>query len=165
MEQRDNECMTYLKQPFSAQLARVALASLLLCTGAASQALTNPDTPNFLASFTQQARTFEDRVGAQSSTAEVVSASADYRKFLDQELNDAYQKLIKQLPAASVERLRASQREWVKHFRNEKIFIDAQWSRENVGTSAALSQAMFTNALVKARIEQLLAYRMEFPAK
>ena len=139
---------------------------LLVCMGLAAplaHAIMNPDAPDYVAEFRQRAQPFENRLKHQSSVSGTAQAGADYAKFLDKELNQAYQLLLKKLTDPAVrETLRKSQRAWLTYYKAETDFIATNWVPANFGNSYELSRQEYSNALIKVRTEDLLSYAGEY---
>jgi uncharacterized protein YecT (DUF1311 family) len=128
-------------------------------TAPLAYALDNPEAPDYVAEFQQRARPFENNFDKQTSIYDTSQAGVAYAKFLDKELNQAYQSLLKKLddPKAR-EQLRKSQRAWLTYYQAETNFIWTNWVTTNFGSSYELSRQSYRNALVKERIEVLLNY-------
>ena len=122
-------------------------------------AIDNPDTPDEVATFEQRAQPLEENFSSQTSTLGLSQAGVAYAKFLDKELNRAYQLLLKKVDAPKArEQLRKSQRAWLAYYQAEADFIWANWIPANFGSSYELSRQGYRNSLVKERIKVLLNY-------
>ena len=140
--------------------------ALLVCMGLAgplAHAIANPDAPDYSGQFEQRAQPFEKRLKHQSEVSGTAQAGVDYAKFLDKELNQAYQLLLKKLTDTEArETLKKSQRAWLAYYKAETDFIATNWVSANFGNSYKLSRQEYSNALIKARIEDLLSYVSEY---
>jgi uncharacterized protein YecT (DUF1311 family) len=124
-----------------------------------AHAIDNPDAPDYLAEFEQRAQPFEYHFSGQTRTSDINQTGAAYAKFLDKELNRAYQRLMSKLNNPKVrEQLRKSQRAWRAYYQAETDFIWINWVPANFGDSYALSRQDYRNSLVKKRVEVLLNY-------
>lgn len=139
-------------------IAQAGWVILLAVTASVGSAIDNPDAPDYLARFEQRAQPYEQAIDRQTGTAAMAEANGKYAAFLERELHIAYAKLRHQLDAAARQKLEVSQRAWRTYCQAERDFIDANWTPANFGTSSALSRSQYRNALVEARIRQLLAY-------
>ena len=136
--------------------------TLLVCmalTAPLVHAHDNTKAPNYVAEFERRAQPFEKRLYDQSRVSGTAQAGAAYAKFLDRELNQAYQLLLKKIvdPKAR-EQLKKSQRAWLVYYKAETDFITTNWIPDNFGTSYALSREIYWNSLTNDRIEILLSY-------
>lgn len=139
----------------------LAFALALAATGAG--AIDNPDAPDRIATFEARVQPYEQRLGETDGGSRATQEGVAYARFLDTELNRAYQFLLTHLDARARAELIASQRIWLRFRDAEFAFIDQQWTAERNGSSAALSVADYRTALVKNRVYQLLQYGAEFP--
>jgi uncharacterized protein YecT (DUF1311 family) len=134
----------------------------LLLSITPARALDNPDGPNRSSEFLTRAKPFEERIAEESSAADLATASRAYDRFLDAELNQAYQQLLTHVNGEARRALIASQRQWL-HFRvAENSFIDRNWTPDNFGSSSRLSRADYRSTLVKQRVLNLLAYLQNY---
>ncbi|MDE2371757.1 MAG: DUF1311 domain-containing protein [Burkholderiales bacterium] len=146
-------------------LSRRALLCLLSAALAAPQlacALDDPDAPDRVAAFVARARDHEQAVINAEHDAEGLAAAAAYAKFLDRELNTAYQQLLARVPADARRELIRSQRRWLEFRDAEVQFIDANWTPAQFGSSSALSRSGYRNSLVKQRVLTLLDYMRNY---
>jgi uncharacterized protein YecT (DUF1311 family) len=124
-----------------------------------AHALDNPDAPDYVAQFEKRAQPFEKHIDDQTSIYGTAQAGVAYANFLDKELNQAYQALLKKLTDPKVqEQLRKSQRAWLAYYKAETDFIWNNWVPDNFGSSYELSRQDYRNSLVKERIKVLLLY-------
>lgn len=123
-----------------------------------SHAIDNPDAPDFALQFEQRAQSHEDKIDRQTNNADIASATGEYAKFLDAELNQAYQQLQKKLNPQARQKLKISQRAWLKFNQAETDFIASNWTNDNFGSSSAISRAQYQSAMVKSRVTALLDY-------
>ena len=135
---------------------------LLVCMALATplvHALDHPEARDYVAEFERRAQPFEKHLLDQSRVSGAAQAGAAYAKFLDKELNQAYQSLLKKIadPKAR-EQLKKSQRAWLAYYKAESDFIATNWVPDNFGTSYALSRELYWTSLTENRIEVLLSY-------
>jgi len=142
-----------------------ALPGLLagLALTASALAIDNPDTPDIVAQFEARAQPFEARIGEAASVRETALANGAYQRFLDGELNQAYQALAGKLGPTERAALARSERSWLSYRDREFAFIDQNWTPEHFGLSAALSRGDYRSALVKQRTVTLLQYLENYP--
>ena len=86
----------------------------------------------------------------------------DYQTFLDKELNQAYSLLMAKLPPARQAELKTAQRHWIAFRDAEFELIKNNWTRENFGSSAGMSQGAYRCSLIKNRVIQLLYYAINY---
>lgn len=130
----------------------------------AAWAIDNPDAPDWTAAFNARAKPLEDRWAAEAGSAAGPAAARAYAQFLDAELNQAYQALLKQLKGEARRALVQSQRQWLAFREAEHRFIDSSFTPQAFGSSATLSRADYRASLVKQRVLSLLAYLQNYPA-
>lgn len=127
-------------------------------------ALDNPDAPDYVAEFKARAQVYESKIHGQAGTTlEYVDAYGAYEAFLDKELNQAYQALMGKLDRNRQKQLRQAQRAWLKYRQAELDFIAVNWTRQEFGSSAALSRGGYRTALLKDRVIALLHYLKNYP--
>lgn len=126
-------------------------------------AIDNPDAPDYVAEFSEQADALESDMLDAADRTERAKASGTYNDFLDAQLNGAYRRLIKRLPAEQREQLQTSQRQWLVFRDAELAFIEGNWVPERFGSSYSLSRSQYRAGVVRARIEQLLWYLKNDP--
>lgn len=137
----------------------LTLALLLFTTIAG--AVTNPDTPDYVAAFAKRMAPYQERVRGAPTTLAMNQASVAMGQALDRELNSAYEKLMGRLSADQQSALRASQRRWLKYRDAEFAFLDQAVTRQSHGSSAGLTIGNARNALVYSRVEELWSYLEE----
>ena len=127
-------------------------------------AIDNPDAPDWTAAFTARAQPLEERWSAEAGGPGGGAAAQAYARFLDAELNQAYQALLQQLQGESRRALVQSQRQWLAFRAAETRFIHGNFTPQNFGSSSALTRADTSASLVKQRVLTLLAYLQNYPA-
>lgn len=135
-----------------------ALISTLLLTPGLSQAIDNPDGTRWLAPFEQQCQAFETRLQDQATDAAILAVYADYERYLDGELNRAYQRLLPTLKGKARQQFIAAQRQWLGFRKTEQNFIDQHWTPDRFGQSARLTRAASRVLVLKHRTHELVAY-------
>jgi uncharacterized protein YecT (DUF1311 family) len=150
---------------FIYKLPRLLLAaamSTMLFTIPAS-ALDNPDSPDDLKAFFDQANRLEnDLAESADNNQKVIEAGARYQAFLDSELNKAYQSVLQKLGGQQKTQLQQSQRIWIQYRDAEFAFIGENWTQESFGSSAQLSRAMYRSTVIRDRVEMLLNYQKNY---
>ncbi len=143
------------------------MAMALLCFGLLGpglvRAIDNPDSVGLVDAFEQREQPFRDAIDrADNTTRDHARAYHAYQQFLDAELNRVYGDLRRLLPPAAADALRDAQRHWLAFRDTEFDFIAANWNRHQFGSSAPMSQGAYRCALMRARVVQLLAYRINY---
>lgn len=90
--------------------------------------------------------------------ADLAQGYENLEKALEIELDEVYKKLMDCLPGKEQNLLSSSQKQWIVYRDLEFDFIEANWSRENFGKTANLSQAEFRCTIIKNRVIALLNY-------
>lgn len=145
-------------------LCAAGAAAVQLAAGRSAWALDNPDAPDWTAAFHARAQPLEERWSADAGGPGEAAAALAYARFLDTELNQAYQALLQQLQGQARRDLVRSQRQWLAYRDAENRFINGAFTPQAFGSSSALSRADYRHRLVKARVLTLLAYRQNYPA-
>lgn len=139
--------------------ASLILGLWLLAHGLLCSAIDNPDAPDILTAFQARSEKFELDINSQAQNqAEIINAYAQYNDFLDQQLNQTYGALSKQLGESGKQALLRSQRLWIQFRDAEYGFIDNNWTLANFGSSSAISRSAYRTTLVKNRVTELLHY-------
>mgnify|MGYP002363492673 FL=1 len=135
------------------------LASLFMLTPSLSQAIDNPDGTRWLAPFEQQCQDFETRLQTQATDdPAILAAYADHERYLDGELNRAYQHLLTRLKGKARQQFIAAQRQWLIFRKAEQAFILQHWTPERFGQSARLTRAASRVLVLKHRAHELVAH-------
>lgn len=138
---------------------RIILGLCLLAHGPLCAAIDNPDAPDILAAFEARSKKFELGIQEQAQNqAEITNAYARYSTFLDQELNQTYAALSKQLNESGKQALLRSQRLWIQFRDAEYGFIENNWTVANFGSSSTISRNAYRTTLLKNRVIELLHY-------
>ncbi len=132
--------------------------------GRPAWAIDNPDAPDWTAEFNARAKPLEERWAAEAGGPGAAAAGLAYARFLDAELNQAYQALLQQLQGEPRRALVQSQRQWLAFREAEHRFIAGNFTPQAFGTSSALSRADYRASLVRQRVLTLLAYLQNYPA-
>ena len=122
-------------------------------------AVDNPDAPDYVADFESRILPYEEYIHKEASTT--FDYSKGYRELygvLDKELNSAYKQLMSRLPKESKNKLRLSQKQWMKFRDSEFIFISNNFNKANFGSSSTISRGNYRTSIVKSRIMELLWY-------
>ena len=132
---------------------------LLLAVASSAFAIDNPDLPDYVAEFEARAKPYESKIGQTGSgTIPAGQDYADFAKFLDTELNQAYSQLMKKLDPKRKEELKASQKSWITFRDSEGKFIQNNWNQAKNGSSYVLSVGAFRSSIVRDRVKALLQY-------
>ena len=122
-------------------------------------AIDNPDVPDLVAQFEARSKIYEINVFDKAGDGQQVArASGEYEKFLDHELNLAYQALIIRLNGTARQSLGVSQRFWLNYRDAEFLFISKNWTLENFGSSYVISIGAYRADIIKRRVIALLHY-------
>ncbi len=159
--------MEYIRQKYLSEMvtmktfntlykATCVLLSLLCMMPAI--AIDNPDTPDLVGAFRLRALVFEKAANNASNNRASLLAYADYQTFLDKELNQAYSLLLTKLPPPQQAELKTAQGHWLAFRDAEFELIKHNWTRENFGSSAGISQGAYRCSLIENRVIQLLHY-------
>lgn len=127
-------------------------------------AIDNPDAPDYVAQFEARARLPAERFAQAAGGPGQADAASAYLQFLDTELNAAYALLLATLPAAQHSVLVAAQRQWLCWRDAELTWLDANWTPQRFGSSAALTRADRRATLLRQRVVALLGYVKGLPA-
>ena len=122
-------------------------------------AIDNPDAPDYVADFQQRAKVFETAIQKNAKTTQgYLKSYADYEQFLDRELNTTYKALITKLDTAQQNKLKQSQRDWLKYRDAEFTFIADNWTSKQFGSSSVLSRGAYRTTITQDRVMLLLNY-------
>lgn len=123
------------------------------------RAIDNPDAPDYVADFQKRVEVFEAMIDQRAKTTQdTLEAYADYEKFLDKELNQAYKALSVKLGVDQLAKFKQSQRDWLRYRDSEFDFIAENWTTKNFGSSAVLSRGAYRTTLIRDRVILLLHY-------
>ena len=126
-------------------------------------AIDNPDAPDYMGELEQREQVFLKSINNPSnSSRDYLIAYDDYQKFLDKELNQAYQLVKSKLPKSSQEELKTSQLLWIKYRDAEFVLIKNNWTKQNFGSSAGISRGSYRCKIIKDRVLQLLSYAINY---
>ena len=127
-------------------------------------AIDNPDTPDIVSEFQSRASVYETVISDNAGNShKVIIDYAEYEKFLDKELNQAYRTLANKLDSHRKQELIQAQNEWLKFRDSEFGFINDNWNMEQFGSSSALSRGAYRSTIVKDRVVTLLNYLKNYP--
>lgn len=137
----------------------VALLGPIICCSSSALAIDNPDAPDYVGNFMNQAQVFESEIQRTPyGTQDYISAYATYERFLDEALNKAYQQLMGNLDEEGKQQLQNAQRHWLKYRDAEFSFIERNWTIDNFGSSSIVSRAGYRTTIIKHRVKVLLHY-------
>lgn len=141
------------------QLVVTVCSTVALLAGTPVVAIDNPDAPDNLGVFKVQVRQYEDDLSvAAGNNRKLLEVGGQYRKFLDVELNKAYQSILSKVDDKNKAGLEASQKAWIQYRDAEFAFIAANWTPDEFGSSALLSKNQYATKITRDRIEVLLNY-------
>ena len=143
----------------------VFIVIVMLLFGTA-HAIDNPDAPDLIGELQAKESTYLEAINKPENTVrDYLIAYDDYETFLDNELNRAYQRVMSRLATPQQEELTKAQRDWIKFRDAEFVFINNNWTRENFGSSFALSRGALRCSIIRDRVMQLLMYAKNYPAQ
>jgi uncharacterized protein YecT (DUF1311 family) len=135
------------------------ITALMIGFATSCGAIDNPDAPDYVADFNKRSLKFETAIHVHArTTQDTLMAYAEYERFLNSELNSAYEALLTKLAASQMTMIQESQRNWVKYRDSEFGFIAENWTTKNFGSSAVLSRGAYRTTIVRERITLLLSY-------
>lgn len=141
----------------------VLMVSLLGLIAQPALAIDNPDALDYVGEFEAREKPYLDAINnPDNTTLAYTQAYGNYLEFLDKELNSAYKLLKSNLSKQRREDLTVSQRNWIKFRDAEFALIDNNWTRENFGSSAAVSRGNYRTTVVRNRVMQLLYYAINY---
>lgn len=133
-------------------------------TAMPSLAIDNPDAPDHIGEFRKRAQEYETLINQRAKTTQdTLEAYADYEKFLDKELNQAYKALSVKLGVDQLAKIKQSQRNWLRYRDSEFDFIAKNWTIKNFGSSSVLSRGDYRTSLIRDRVILLLSYLKNYP--
>ena len=144
------------------QIIRWAIMLLALVFGTLAAAINNPES-RVVARFEERSKPYLKSINSASeSNGGIARAYYKYEKFLDLELNQAFNALLTKLGDDAKRDLVASQKKWLTHRGAEFIFIDNNWVLENFGSSYNISRVAYRSDIVKNRVTELLNYSQNY---
>lgn len=129
----------------------------------AAFALDNPDAPDYIGEFEARILPFENYINKKAQTTLEYSEGYDNLYVaLDKELNTAYKLLITKLDKPEKDKLRKSQKLWIKYRDGEFDFISSNFDRSHFGSSSVLSYGRYRASIVESRVKKLLYYLINY---
>jgi uncharacterized protein YecT (DUF1311 family) len=126
-------------------------------------ALDNPDAPDLIGEFEAREQVFLKEINnPHNGSIDYLRAYDDYQKFLDDELNKAYNLIKSKLSTERQQELLNSQRNWIKFRDAEFQLIKNNWTRQYFGSSAGISRGGYRCTVIKNRVLQLLYYTINY---
>lgn len=126
-------------------------------------AIDNPDAPAFLQTLQKNEAAYLAAINnPDNGSRDYLIAYNKYEKFLDGELNNAYQLVMSKLPEQQKKELKEAQRNWIKFRDAEFELIRNNWTRDNFGSSSGISRGGYRCAIVRNRVVQLLNYASNY---
>lgn len=92
------------------------------------------------------------------STQGWVELEAKYRELWDKELNNTYNKLMKELNEEEKKKLLEAQSGWVQFHMNESEFVNAAWEDFGLGTQGRVQLIIAEKDRIRERTLQLMEY-------
>lgn len=129
-------------------------------------AIDNPDAPDYVKDFLAEAKVYEDRIAkCDCDNTEIRNHYKEFNQFLDEKLSHA-----KRLVAFFVKdnekakkQFENSQHSWEVYAKNEKDFVNINWTKEQFGTSYLLSRFGYSATIDKQRVITLYSYAKNYP--
>ena len=127
-------------------------------------AIDNPDAPDLVSEFEKRAHSFEDKISlnAGGASSQLAFLFNEYEKFLDVELNLAYNSYMKKLKEDEREKMKQAQRAWLVYKEKDFEFIEKSWNKVKHGSSFQLSKGNFRVTVLKNRIIQFLNFNKAY---
>ena len=126
-------------------------------------AIDNPDAPDLIGGFETREQVFLKAINnPRNGQRDYLIAYDYYQKFLDNELNKAYDFIKSRLPTDRQQELNSSQRSWIEFRDAEFKLIKNTWTRQNFGSSAGISRGSYRSTIIKNRVLQLLHYARNY---
>lgn len=136
---------------------------MLAFSSVACHAIDNPDAPNYLEEFSAKASEYEQVVHQDAeTTAEIAAAYRQYIGFLETELAEAESAVDPELTDTDRIKFKEAREAWRNYQKSEQEFIASVWQQERFGSSSGISRLAFYAHMLKARVELLQIYRMQF---
>lgn len=134
------------------------LIGFLLCFSQSTLALDNPDAPDYVGDFLNRAQAYEMEIQQIQTTQGYITAYAAYEQFLNEALDNAYNRLMEQLNDEARLALSNSQQKWLQYKQAAFDFIAHNWTRESFGSASVISRGNYRTAIIKERVTLLLHY-------
>lgn len=126
-------------------------------------AIDNPEAPDYVKLFNAKAAPYKKSIdNPKNVRKDYVAAYGKYQRFLDEELNSAYNQLKSKLPKTEQLELKKTQKKWLEFRDSEFDFIYVNWNRANFGTSADMSRGAYRCKIIESRVIQLLHYLINY---
>ncbi|PSJ18103.1 hypothetical protein C7H79_04405 [Nitrosomonas supralitoralis] len=152
-----------MKKIIRRNLYNFVLIVVFLCYSLFTHAIDNPDAPDYVSDFLKHAEVYEREIQQTTHTTQsYLTAYAAYEKFLDKELNTAYNQLMVHLNEDVQLVLRNSQLKWLSYRDKEFDFIARNWTAQKFGSSAVISRGGYRTKLIKDRTMILLQYLQNY---
>ncbi len=149
----------------TARIRTFGMIGLLLAalSSIACQAVDSPDAPDYLSNFQKEAAQYVQMIPEEATTtAEMADGYRDYIEFLEQELITAEAAVESELGETDRMTFAEAKAAWRTYRDAEKELIASVWVPGNFGSSSAVSRLAFYAELLRARIELLQKYRLQF---
>jgi len=92
------------------------------------------------------------------STQGWVELESRYKELWDKELNNTYNKLIKELNEAEQKKLLEAQKVWLQFHTNESAFVLETWENLGLGSQGRVQLVMAEKERIRKRTLQLMEY-------
>ena len=126
-------------------------------------AIDNPDAPAFIKALQENEKPYLLAINNPGNgSRDYLIAYNKYEKFLDGEMNKAYQLVISKLPEQQQKELKEAQRNWLKFRDAEFELISNNWTRDNFGSSSGISRGDYRCTIVRNRVVQLFNYASNY---
>lgn len=140
----------------------VSLMCVMLLDVALSFALDNPDSPQYLVQFEKKSQQYEQDINELYKNLDIIKAYRAYEMYLDGQLNEAYGLLKLKLNSEQQAQLKISQLAWIQFRDQEFKFIEANWTKEQFGSSYTMSIGAYKTKIIKNRTEILYRYLQNY---
>ncbi len=145
------------------QWCKAVLVFLLMYCGSLAYAIDNPDAPDYVGDFLERASVYEREIQqTPHTTQDYVMAYARYEDFLNNELNNAYTRLMAKLSDEAEHALSRSQEQWRRYRDQEFEFIALNWTYANFGSASVISRGDYRTRIINDRTVLLLRYLQNF---
>ena len=137
----------------------LSLASfLMLLVSSLAYSIDNPDAPDLVSEFESREQPLIEAADNSTGYRDALLAYTSYLEFLDKELNVVYKAVQSKLPKEKQQQLKQSQVSWLKYRDLEFKLIEDTWTKDDFGTSSAITRGQHKAAIVRARVIQLMHY-------
>lgn len=134
------------------------IACFLMLLSSLAYSIDNPDAPDLVSEFESREQPLIEVADNSTGYRDALLAYTSYLEFLDKELNLVYKAVQSKLPKEKQQQLKQSQVSWLKYRDLEFKLIEDTWTKDDFGTSSAVTRGQHKAAIVRARVIQLMHY-------